>query len=508
MLRPAKDNHPAPTPQHLELTAPESVVTLTDPEQSIVADGNSASNAPTSPTFSMVAYTGDAMRVMGWRYPVVVDLSGLQIPSQRRPIRFAHSAFQGIGHTERIAVTTQGNHQQLVAEGVISRDTPAAREVVASGKKGFPWQASNPEVGLEFENFAGSGELSGADALETTIVLSQLIELGNKRGLRVKVAEEARQVSALDYEAQRLEVLVETAARFVRVLEVQQRVAFAERARDLAEENRRVIDRRVQAGDVSPIDEIKARLESESGRITVDRLKRELQAARRDLSAMWDEDEPVFTTAVGSLKELRDVPPLAVLAKQVDAHPEVKRWIAELERRTKAVELARAQAVPDVNAGLGVRYANDINDAALVGSISVPLNVFDRKQAGILTARLQAAQAMDEARATRRELATQLSREYGRLSAAYHEAQAIKSVLLPAARDAYDATRRAYEEGKTAYLGVLDAQRTLFDTESQHLEALAEYHAALVQVEGLISSPLSTITTDLLTTPPTTGDSP
>lgn len=142
MLRPANDNHPAPTPQQLELTAPESVVTLTDPEQSIVAEGNSASNAPTSPTFSMVAYTGDAMRVMGWRYPVVVDLSGLNIPSQRRPIRFAHSAFQGIGHTERITVTTQCNHQQLVAEGVISRDTPAAREVVASGKKGFPWQAS------------------------------------------------------------------------------------------------------------------------------------------------------------------------------------------------------------------------------------------------------------------------------------------------------------------------------------------------------------------------------
>ena len=49
---------------------------------------------------------------------------------------------------------------------------------------------------------------------------------------------------------------------------------------------------------------------------------------------------------------------------------------------------------------------------------------------------------------------------------------------------------------------------TLFETESQHLAALSEYHAALVQVEGLISSPLPTITTDLLTTPPTKGDTP
>src|SRR5699024_1899881 len=98
----------------------------------------SGGDEPALPKFRMVAYTGDAMRVMGWPHPVVVDLQGLNIPSQRRPIRFAHSAYQGIGHTERIAA----ENDQLIAEGVISRDTPAAREVVVSGKRGFPWQAS------------------------------------------------------------------------------------------------------------------------------------------------------------------------------------------------------------------------------------------------------------------------------------------------------------------------------------------------------------------------------
>ena len=98
----------------------------------------------------------------------------------------------------------------------------------------------NPEVGVEFENFAGSGALSGTDALETTLLLSQLIELGGKRDLRVQIAEDAWTVSALDYEADRLKVVTKTAARFVRVLELQQLVDFAERARSLAEESRRV----------------------------------------------------------------------------------------------------------------------------------------------------------------------------------------------------------------------------------------------------------------------------
>ncbi len=351
----------------------------------------------------------------------------------------------------------------------------------------------NPEVGVEFENFAGSGALSGTDALETTLLLSQLIELGGKRDLRVQVAEDAWTVSTLDYEAERLDVVTETAARFVRVLQIQQQVEFAERARSLAEESRRVIDRRVQAGDVSPIDEIKARLESESARIASDRLRRELDGARRELSAMWDEDEPAFGLALGSLDEVMDVPSLQDLTDRVEAHPEVQRWVAESERRTSVVELERAQATPDVNAGLGVRYINEIDDAALVAAFSVPIPLFDRNQGGILAARLRAAQALDEGRASRRELATRLIRQHSRLTAAFYEAQAIDSALLPAARNAYEATRRAYDEGKLPYLDVLDAQRTLFDTEAQRLEALAEYHSALVQVEGLISAPLSTL---------------
>jgi phage major head subunit gpT-like protein len=104
------------------------------------------SGKPKLPRFSMVAYTGGAMRIAGWRYPVIVDLAGLNIPSQSRPIRFGHDATAGVGHTDSIAVA----EGQLVAAGVVSRDTAAAREIVASARNGFPWQAS---LGASVEQF-------------------------------------------------------------------------------------------------------------------------------------------------------------------------------------------------------------------------------------------------------------------------------------------------------------------------------------------------------------------
>lgn len=106
------------------------------------ADGTTGS----LPRFRMVAYTGGPMRVGGWRYPVIIDLAGLDIPSQARPIRFGHDPLSGVGHTDAIRVE-QG---QLTATGIVSRDTSAAREVVVSSKNGFPWQAS---VGATVEEF-------------------------------------------------------------------------------------------------------------------------------------------------------------------------------------------------------------------------------------------------------------------------------------------------------------------------------------------------------------------
>lgn len=102
------------------------------------------------PTFSMLAYSGGLLhKLRGWEHPAVVNLAGLKIPSQKLPVRLSHDPDQGVGHTTRIHVS----NGQLFAEGVISRETEFARDVVGSARNGFPWKAS-----------------IGADPLETIFV--------------------------------------------------------------------------------------------------------------------------------------------------------------------------------------------------------------------------------------------------------------------------------------------------------------------------------------------------
>jgi hypothetical protein len=113
--------------------------------------------------FTMTAYTGGAMQLSGWRYPVVVDLQGLQIGRQRRPILLDHQRDVDfvMGQTDSVAVM----NDQLIVAGHVMGDSPKARHVIALADKGFAWQAS---IGARAEQveFVPEGKTSQANGRE------------------------------------------------------------------------------------------------------------------------------------------------------------------------------------------------------------------------------------------------------------------------------------------------------------------------------------------------------
>ena len=88
--------------------------------------------------FRMTAYTGGKLLLANFPYPVVVDLSGLRIPTKSRPILRDHDSSRIVGHTESIEI----NGSSIRLGGIVSGSNDHAREVSDSGDNGFPWQAS------------------------------------------------------------------------------------------------------------------------------------------------------------------------------------------------------------------------------------------------------------------------------------------------------------------------------------------------------------------------------
>jgi hypothetical protein len=102
------------------------------------ASVDAAGDKPKRRKFAMTAYTGGAMRAVGFGLPVVLDLAGVEVPRQDLPILRQHDPERIVGHTASIEITPQ----RIRASGIISGTGDAAQEVIGLADNGFPWQAS------------------------------------------------------------------------------------------------------------------------------------------------------------------------------------------------------------------------------------------------------------------------------------------------------------------------------------------------------------------------------
>ncbi|MBT3200881.1 MAG: TolC family protein [Phycisphaerales bacterium] len=354
----------------------------------------------------------------------------------------------------------------------------------------------NPELETEFENFGGSGDFRGTRSLETTVALSQLIELGGKRAKRIKLAQADSRLAGWRYEAKRLSVLTDTTQRFIAVLAIQKKLELADEDLKLASAGFDAVTKQVTAGKASLVAKTKASVEVATGKIRAARIRRALTIARHELASAWGATRPQFTRLLGDLREISAIPPSKKLVAHLDQNPELAIWAAELQQRQAALDLARAGAIPDVTAGVGYRHTRetDDNDHAIVAGVSIPLPLFDRNQGAIRKAGYSLLGAKTQRRGAEVKLHTEFEKAYQTLASAHAEAVTLRDEVLPAARSSHEASGKSFAQGKAGYMDVLDAQRTLVEVREQYIEALEAYHSAVTRVEGIIAQPLKSIT--------------
>ena len=348
----------------------------------------------------------------------------------------------------------------------------------------------NPEAGVEVEDVLGTGDFQGVREAQTTLALSQLIELGGKRAARVNSARFSRDLAGWDYETRRIEVFTQTAEAFVEVLNLQQRLALAEETVGLAEKAVEAVNKRVEAARTFAVEGTKAQVALASVQIERDQTQRALDAARQRLASNWGGSQPRFERVEGNLESTKTVPDLERLLERLRQNPDIARWATEISQREANVKLEKARRVPDVTLGGGYRRLSGPEDNAFVAGVSIPLPLFNKNQGNIKEAEYQLAKANDEQRATELRVKTSLGQAWQRLAAAAAEVAALKGKVLPGAQQSFDTVSQYYTEGRLGYLEVLDAQRTLFASRSQYFRALSDYHQAVIAIERLIGEPL------------------
>ncbi len=211
----------------------------------------------------------------------------------------------------------------------------------------------NPEVSVQLDNLGISGAARGIDVLASTLSLSQVIEMGDKRARRADVAGSDRDLLGVERQAQQLDVLVEVARRFITVVAAQERVVFAQSARDLAQRTLDAITTRVQAARSPEAERSRARIAVMRGLVEEQQAESEVRSARLALSALWGSQAPQFTRAQADLFTLDPIGPFEALVQKLERNPDFVRFASEARLRDAEVRLAQAQARPNITVGVG-----------------------------------------------------------------------------------------------------------------------------------------------------------
>lgn len=384
---------------------------------------------------------------------------------------------------EAIARTLKGNPELLVF--------PPAKRVVEAERLQANFRP-NLSIDLTAENFVGPS--AARDQQQITLTLSQVIELGGKRAYRFGAADAAVGTVEAEYVIARLDALSETARRFTDTAQSQAEIELADRAVALAQSIATSVERRVKAGAASTAERNRGQVALVRARIDADRARSDLAARRIALAAMWGEQEADFSTVQADLEQLPTLIPIAPILDQLQQSPAFARFAAERRLREAERKLARAQAVPDLTVGLGLRRISLSNDYTLVASLSMPLPLYNRNQGEIAaaTAKIEVSDAEREAAHLRmRAVLYGLYQEAVQVRA---RAAAIKGEATPQAEQALLLTQRGFDNGRFSFLELADAQRQVLELRSQLIEAYGDAHRLDAEIERLIGQPIATST--------------
>jgi cobalt-zinc-cadmium efflux system outer membrane protein len=348
----------------------------------------------------------------------------------------------------------------------------------------------NPKLSVEFEKFLGDGAFSGTNGLETTLQLSQVIDLADSRKRSVETATASRDLVGADYEIQRIEVFSEVANRFTRAAVDEERLMIARNARELAEKAVEAVRARVKAGKTSSLELNKVLIPLALLKIDEEHAEHELATSRQALAASLGEVKPTFGQISANIMALPSVPEFSSLSARMEDSSVLARYALEARWREAQVRLAQSlrRSGPLLSAGL--RRAEASDDVGFVAGVSMPLPVRDQSKGSVREARERRAQVDQLAEVARLEMHATLFAVYQEMVHARTALMLLREEIIPAAQEILALTNQGYRSGRFSLLELLDAQKSLIELRGRVLANAETFHLYVIEIERLLGAPL------------------
>lgn len=317
-------------------------------------------------------------------------------------------------------------------------------------------------------------------------------------GLRADVVEREADAARAGIDVTAHDLVENTRRTYVDLYRAQAKkrlvTAFQDRLRSFEE----VATTRYEVGTGSQPAVLKAQIERRRLDLRRQQLDESEQTARARLAELTARPATSLTgRAVVDTARLR-VDADDLVQRALEARPEVAERRATIDAADRRVALARRQFWPDLSVSATYfdvaasdRPPNaDGRDALALGvGVKIPL-WRGSLRSGVEEARVRAREAEYRLQSLETAIRTQVADLVQRLQRQERQLDLLDRTLLPQAETALEATLSAYSAGRTGFLDLLDAERTLYQLRLDRIDTLARYRITVVALERAVGTPL------------------
>ncbi len=355
----------------------------------------------------------------------------------------------------------------------------------------------NPALSFAEEDFPvrrNPGRFFGAQ--EITLRFDYEIEGGGRRQLRATSAQQAVEAQQLAYQDQVRRVELEVKRAFSRMVLAK---SSLETSRSILEQAQRMIDLnrvRLKQGDISALD--LNRIEVEKLRFQDDVFQADLMLrdSRSALLALLNapdlsrDVDVAGVLAVGDEIPEAGLPPRAPLNElfriALEKRPDAAAALRQKSRADTETQLQHAIRSPNVTVGGGYKRVGPDNSFVL--GVTVPLQVFNRNEGGILRARAEQRRSANLEAALQKQIQLEVQQAYNAVEVNRQRVEYIRTQHLRKAEDSSKVTLTSYNLGGATLIDYLDAQRTYRDALRIYSQALFDERISLYELASAIGS--------------------
>jgi outer membrane protein TolC len=191
-----------------------------------------------------------------------------------------------------------------------------------------------------------------------------------------------------------------------------------------------------------------------------------------------------------------------LLARLVQANPQLQAIDFEIARQQRSIELAKKDYYPDVTLGVSVidtgdsivGSPKDSGKDPVVASISVNLPIWGPKySAGVRQARARYNAARRDRTEMANSLSWQLKTALYRFRDGERKIDLYRDTLLPKAEESLKVTEAGFRAAKGTFTDLVDAQRILLEFGLSLERAFADRSQALARLEMLVGSQIKPV---------------